>query len=77
MPHDDAIGTRIGPTFKTNSGAEMYAAFLNGEGQLNWDVTASGCPCDRVIEATSRASRLDRSRRMGLILEKCKRSSLP
>jgi hypothetical protein len=35
---------RIGPVFNTDIGAEMYAAWVNGEGALNWDVNGVGKP---------------------------------
>lgn len=41
-PGDADPGTQIGPTFQTNSGARMYADWLNGEAPLNWDVNGKG-----------------------------------
>lgn len=43
-PGDDDPGTRIGPTFQTAAGAQMYATWINQEGPLDWKVNGPEMP---------------------------------
>lgn len=43
-PDEDDLGELIKTGFKTASGAQMYAAWANGEGKLDWDVNGVGQP---------------------------------
>ena len=41
---ENGIGVLVRGHFRTASGAEMYAAWCNGEGALDWGVNGAGMP---------------------------------
>lgn len=43
-PEVEGLGVLVRGRFATASGAEMYAAWCNGEGLLDWDVNGVGMP---------------------------------
>lgn len=43
-PEEDGIGALVRGDFSTASGAQMYAAWCNREGALNWNVNGVGMP---------------------------------
>ncbi len=40
----DTTPVSVGPVFATGLGAQMYAAYVNGTGELDWDVNGVSMP---------------------------------